>query len=139
MDNLYVMDNLDGFQKLVSTWWTFSILISIGLERRDPQGYKKHKFTQAEILEEMSKKTNPTGSDFCCIFPGYFLKWLIRTCENVMWEKLLRTWDHIFGAVSIEFKVEGVALREPRVRIVRQLQAEDDGPGIGACKNNLFI
>ena len=29
------MDNLDGFQKLVSTQWTFSI--SIGLERRDPQ------------------------------------------------------------------------------------------------------
>ncbi len=28
-------DNLDGFQKLVSTRWTFSILI--GLDRRDPQ------------------------------------------------------------------------------------------------------
>ena len=37
--DLDVMDNLDGFQKLVSTRWTFSILISIGLERRDPQGY----------------------------------------------------------------------------------------------------
>jgi hypothetical protein len=31
------MDNLDGFQKLVLTQWTFSILISIGLERRDHQ------------------------------------------------------------------------------------------------------
>ncbi len=31
------MDNLDGFQKLVLTRWTFSISISIGLERRDPQ------------------------------------------------------------------------------------------------------
>jgi hypothetical protein len=35
--DLDVMDNLDGFQKLVSTWWTFSISISIGLKRRDPQ------------------------------------------------------------------------------------------------------
>ncbi len=34
------MDNLDGFQKLVSTRWTFSISISIGLDRRDPQPYK---------------------------------------------------------------------------------------------------
>jgi len=35
------MDNLDHFQKLVSTQWTFSILISIliGLERRDPHAY----------------------------------------------------------------------------------------------------
>jgi hypothetical protein len=32
-----MMDILNGFQKLVSTQWTFSI--SIGLERRDPQGY----------------------------------------------------------------------------------------------------
>ncbi len=35
--DLNVMDNLDRFQKLVSTRWTFSISISIGLERRDPQ------------------------------------------------------------------------------------------------------
>ncbi len=33
------MDNLDRFQKLVSTRWTFLISISIGLERRDPQAY----------------------------------------------------------------------------------------------------
>ncbi len=33
--NLDVKDNLDDFQKLVSTRWTFSI--SIGLDRRDPQ------------------------------------------------------------------------------------------------------
>jgi hypothetical protein len=32
-----MMDILDGFQKLVSTWRTFSI--SIGLDCRDPQGY----------------------------------------------------------------------------------------------------
>ena len=34
-----MMDILDGFQKLVSTQRTFSILISIstGLDRRDPQ------------------------------------------------------------------------------------------------------
>ncbi len=31
------MDNLDRFQKLVSTRWTFSI--SIGLKRRDPYAY----------------------------------------------------------------------------------------------------
>ena len=37
--DLDVMDNLDGFQKLVSTWRTFSISISIGLDRRDPQAY----------------------------------------------------------------------------------------------------
>ncbi len=35
--DLDVMDNLDGFQKLVSTRWTFLISISFGLERRDPQ------------------------------------------------------------------------------------------------------
>ncbi len=34
--DLDVMDNLDRFQKLVSTRWTFLISISIGLERRDP-------------------------------------------------------------------------------------------------------
>jgi hypothetical protein len=34
-----VMDILNGFQKLVSTRWTFSISISIGLERRDPHAY----------------------------------------------------------------------------------------------------
>jgi hypothetical protein len=34
------MDNLDRFQKLVSTRWTFSISISIGLERWDPHAYK---------------------------------------------------------------------------------------------------
>ena len=37
--DLDMKDNLDGFQKLVSTRWTFSISILIGLERRDPQGY----------------------------------------------------------------------------------------------------
>jgi hypothetical protein len=31
------MNNLDGFQKLVSTRWTFSISILIGLERQDHQ------------------------------------------------------------------------------------------------------
>ncbi len=35
--DLDMKDNLDGFQKLVSTWWTFSISISIGLNCRDPQ------------------------------------------------------------------------------------------------------
>ena len=35
--DLDVMDNLDRFQKLVLTRWTISI--SIGLERRDPQAY----------------------------------------------------------------------------------------------------
>jgi hypothetical protein len=34
---LDVMDNLDGFQKLVSTRRTFSISISTGLDRQDPQ------------------------------------------------------------------------------------------------------
>jgi hypothetical protein len=34
---LNMMDNLDGFQKLVSTQRTFSILILIGLNCRDPQ------------------------------------------------------------------------------------------------------
>ncbi len=34
--DLDMMDNLDGFQKLVSTRRTFSI--SIGLDCRDPQG-----------------------------------------------------------------------------------------------------
>ncbi len=38
--DLDMMDNLDGFQKLVLTRWTFSISISISLERRDPQAYK---------------------------------------------------------------------------------------------------
>ncbi len=37
--DLDVMDNLNGFQKLVLTRWTFSI--SICLERRDHQGYYK--------------------------------------------------------------------------------------------------
>jgi hypothetical protein len=45
------MDNLDGFQKLVSTQWTFSISILIGLERQVPQGYINsfncwHKYSQ---------------------------------------------------------------------------------------------
>ncbi len=35
--DLDMKDNLNGFQKLVSTQWTFSILISIGLDCRDPQ------------------------------------------------------------------------------------------------------
>ncbi len=35
--DLDVLDNLDGFQKLISTRWTFSISILIGLERRDHQ------------------------------------------------------------------------------------------------------
>ncbi len=34
---LDMMDNLDDFQKLVSTQRTFSISISIGLDCRDPQ------------------------------------------------------------------------------------------------------
>ena len=38
--DLDVMDILDGFQKLVSTRRTISISISIGLDCRDPQGYK---------------------------------------------------------------------------------------------------
>jgi hypothetical protein len=38
--DLDVMDNLDGFQKLVSTRWTFSISILIGLKRRDHQAYR---------------------------------------------------------------------------------------------------
>ena len=40
--DLDVKDNLDGFQKLVSTRRTFSI--SIGLDRGDPQGYCKGYF-----------------------------------------------------------------------------------------------
>jgi hypothetical protein len=32
-----MMDILDGFQKLVSTRWTFSISIWIGLDCWDPQ------------------------------------------------------------------------------------------------------
>ncbi len=36
--DLDVKDNLDGFQKLVSTRRTFSILILIGLDCQDPQG-----------------------------------------------------------------------------------------------------
>ena len=35
--DLDMMDNLDGFQKLVSTQRTFSISILIGLDCRDPQ------------------------------------------------------------------------------------------------------
>jgi hypothetical protein len=35
--DLNTKDNLNGFQKLVLTRWTFSISISIGLHRRDPQ------------------------------------------------------------------------------------------------------
>jgi hypothetical protein len=35
---LDMMDNFDGFQKLVSTRRMFSISISIGLDCRDPQG-----------------------------------------------------------------------------------------------------
>ncbi len=38
MDKIIHHVEIDGFQKLVSTRWTFSISISIGLERRDPQG-----------------------------------------------------------------------------------------------------
>jgi hypothetical protein len=34
-----MMDNLNGFQKLVSTRRTFSISMSIGLDCRDPQPY----------------------------------------------------------------------------------------------------
>ena len=42
-----MMDNLDGFQKLVSTRKTFSISISIsiGLDCRDPQPYKFKNWT----------------------------------------------------------------------------------------------
>ncbi len=36
------MDNLDTLKKLISTRRTFSISISIGLDCRDPQGYKKY-------------------------------------------------------------------------------------------------
>ncbi len=36
--DLDMMDILDGFQKLVSTWRTISISISIGLDCWDPQG-----------------------------------------------------------------------------------------------------
>ncbi len=35
--NLDIKDNLDRFQKFVSTRWTFSISISIGLDCRDHQ------------------------------------------------------------------------------------------------------
>ena len=35
--DLDMKDNLDGFQKLVSKRWTFSISISIGLDCRDSQ------------------------------------------------------------------------------------------------------
>jgi hypothetical protein len=37
--DLDMMDILDGFQKLVSTRRTFSILISIGLDCRDSHAY----------------------------------------------------------------------------------------------------
>ncbi len=40
-----MMDILDGFQKLVSTWRAFSISISIGLDCWDPQGYEKPLFS----------------------------------------------------------------------------------------------
>jgi hypothetical protein len=36
---LDMMDNLDRFQKLILTDWEISILISIGLDCRDPQAY----------------------------------------------------------------------------------------------------
>ncbi len=53
--DLYVMDNLDGFQKLVSTQWTFSISISIGLERRDPQAYKDLLFFKTSLTTDNKK------------------------------------------------------------------------------------
>ncbi len=51
--DLDVMDNLDRFQKLVSTRWTFSISISIGLERRDPQAYNN-------LMKKEKKVKNPS-------------------------------------------------------------------------------
>ncbi len=50
--DLDMMDNLDRFQKLVSTRWTFSISISIGLEHRDPQAYS--------FLKELSNHSELT-------------------------------------------------------------------------------
>ncbi len=47
------MDNLDRFQKLVLTQWTFSISISIGLERRDPQAYVRHFFWERYFLQKL--------------------------------------------------------------------------------------
>ncbi len=43
-------DNLNGFQKLVSTRWTFSI--SIGLERRDPR-LKKMFYEHSKLKYEV--------------------------------------------------------------------------------------
>ncbi len=54
-----MMDNLDGFQKLVSTRWTFSISISIGLERRDPQAFN------FDILDMKADWFNITFSPLC--------------------------------------------------------------------------
>ncbi len=49
-------DNLDGFQKLVSTRWTFSVSISIGLDRswlsRPPTLNKTQKYEAPWIFSQ---------------------------------------------------------------------------------------
>ena len=55
--DLDVKDNLDRFQKLVSTRWTFSI--SIGLDCRDPQGYNLPiRVIETEKIEKSLKNMN---------------------------------------------------------------------------------
>ncbi len=48
-------DNLDRFQKLVSTRWTFSISITIGFDCRDPQGYENCLLCLIKQLKLLSK------------------------------------------------------------------------------------
>ena len=66
--DLDMKDNLDGFQKLVSTQWTFSISISIGLDRRDPQPYLKSFYSGTVCAMRFV-----ILKDFFCLF---FLKFI---------------------------------------------------------------
>ncbi len=55
-------DNLDGFQKLVSTRWTFSISMLIGIDCRDPQPYKFHLIFSLDRIFRSSEKSQKIWS-----------------------------------------------------------------------------
>ncbi len=90
--DLDVMDNLDGFQKLVSTWRTFSISISIGLQRRDHQAY----------LKFISQK--------------YITRWISRHDSNDDWRFPIRKFCDFHRNFSLHSSVSHDTLEQFSVR-----------------------
>ncbi len=77
-------DNLDGFQKLVLTQWTFSISISIGLKSQDPPTLSIwHVVSPKNVIFQMFSYISMCLLKEKILARSPFLRWSIKCFINI--------------------------------------------------------